>query len=61
MNKLMLLLLVETIKPIPVSDNVVKLDAVAMITNVSSNLKILVNVFYFLEFCFLYGSFLLNM
>ena len=40
------------INPIPVRDNVIKLDAVAMKTNVSNDFNIVVKVLYFLNFFF---------
>ena len=39
-----------TIKPIPVRDNVIEIDIVAIITNVSNDFNIVVIVLYFLYF-----------
>ena len=41
-----------TIKPIPVSDYVIELDVVAIITNVSNDFSIVVIVLYFLYLFF---------
>ena len=41
-----------TIKPIPVRDNVIELDVVAIITNVSNDFSIVVIVLYFLYLFF---------
>ena len=41
-----------TIKPIPVRDNVLELDVVAIIRNVSNDFSIVVIVLYFLYFFF---------
>ena len=41
-----------TIKPIPVTDNVIELVVVAITTNVSNDFVIVVSVFYFLFFFF---------
>ena len=40
------------IKPIPVRDNVVEVDVVAIITNVSNDFSVVVIVLYFLYFFF---------
>ena len=40
------------IKPIPVRLKVIELDVVAIITNVSNDFNVVVNVFYFLFFFF---------
>ena len=39
-----------TIKQIPVGDNVIELDVVALLTNVSNDFSNVVIVFYFLNF-----------
>ena len=41
-----------TIKPIPVSDKVIELDVVGIITNVSNDFNIVVSVLYFLYIFF---------
>ena len=40
----------NTIKPIPVRDDVIELDVVAIITNVSNDFSIVIIVLYFLYF-----------
>ena len=44
-----------TIKPIPVRDNVIELDVVAIITNVSNDFSIVVIVYIFYISFLIYG------
>ena len=48
-----------TIKPIPVRLNAIELDVVAIITNVSNDFNIVVNVLYFFYISFLIHYFCL--